>query len=89
MNDKQIEQAKNTYIGRLFTLGGSTLFFIGSLIATIVGYQAYIDAVNAKQTEWYRYKIKNPFVSLFYNSSTYILSCYTKLYKEQNRYSKI
>ena len=30
MNDKQIEQAKNTYIGRLFTLGGSTLFFIGS-----------------------------------------------------------
>ncbi|HJA40257.1 MAG TPA: hypothetical protein H9667_01835 [Firmicutes bacterium] len=51
MNDKQIEQAKNTYIGRLFTLGGSTLFFIGSLIAAIVGYQAYIDAVNAKQTE--------------------------------------
>lgn len=29
MNDKQIEQAKNTYMG----------------------YQAYIDAVNAKQTE--------------------------------------
>lgn len=30
-----------TLIGRLFTLGGSALFLIGSFIAVIAAYQAY------------------------------------------------
>ncbi|MBN6887450.1 cell division protein FtsX [Cytobacillus horneckiae] len=42
----EIEEAKNIYIGRLFTLGGSVLFLIGSLIAAIVGYQAYVRLLN-------------------------------------------
>ncbi|MEA1855268.1 hypothetical protein MKX67_18845 [Cytobacillus sp. FSL W7-1323] len=42
----EIEEAKNIYIGRLFTLGGSVLFLIGSLIAAIVGYQAYMRLLN-------------------------------------------
>ncbi|MDM5208408.1 hypothetical protein [Cytobacillus kochii] len=42
-NDLEVlQEAKFTYIGRLFTLGGSALFLIGSLIAAVVGYQAYI-----------------------------------------------
>ncbi|WP_186786151.1 hypothetical protein [Paenibacillus agilis] len=45
-NQTQVEEAKYTYIGRLFTLGGSALFFIGSLIAAIVGYHAYIDLLD-------------------------------------------
>jgi hypothetical protein len=47
--NEQIEEAKNIYIGRLFTLGGSALFLIGSLIAAIVGYQAYINLLNPKK----------------------------------------
>lgn len=48
-NNRQVEQAKNTYIGRLFTLGASALFLIGSFIAAIVGYQAYVDALNTQE----------------------------------------
>ncbi|MGE6375791.1 hypothetical protein [Peribacillus muralis] len=40
-DNSQIEEAKNTLIGRLFTLGGSALFLIGSFIAVVVAYQAY------------------------------------------------
>ncbi|MFO1443676.1 hypothetical protein KDN24_10725 [Bacillus sp. Bva_UNVM-123] len=42
----EIEEAKNTLIGRLFTLGGSILFLIGSFIAVFVGYQTYNRLLN-------------------------------------------
>lgn len=45
-NKEQIDEAKITLFGRLFTLGGSVFFFIGSLIAVIIGYQAYVDLLN-------------------------------------------
>ncbi|MGM9922651.1 MAG: hypothetical protein ACI35R_00200 [Bacillus sp. (in: firmicutes)] len=41
MDNEQLTEAKHIYIGRLFTLGGSVLFLIGSFIAAVVGYQAY------------------------------------------------
>ncbi|MGM9986416.1 MAG: hypothetical protein ACI35O_04220 [Bacillaceae bacterium] len=44
--NEQITEAKNIFVGRLFTLGGSALFLIGSLIAAIVGYQAYINLLK-------------------------------------------
>lgn len=44
--ETQIEEARNIFIGRLFTLGGSVLFLIGSIIAAIVGYQAYINLLE-------------------------------------------
>ncbi|MGG2092968.1 hypothetical protein AB1283_09675 [Bacillus sp. S13(2024)] len=37
----ELQEAKETYIGRLFTLGGSVLFLIGSFIAVAVGYKTY------------------------------------------------
>lgn len=46
MQTEQLTEAKNIYIGRLFTLGGSVLFFIGSLIAAVVGYQAYVNLLK-------------------------------------------
>lgn len=45
-NSLEIEEAYNTYIGRLFTLGGSVLFLIGSFIAAIVAYQTYTRLLN-------------------------------------------
>ncbi|MGG2066455.1 hypothetical protein [Bacillus sp. S14(2024)] len=36
-----LQEAEETYIGRLFTLGGSVLFFIGSFIAATVAYKTY------------------------------------------------
>lgn len=41
MNQELINEERNTLIGRLFTLGGSALFLIGSFIGVIVAYQAY------------------------------------------------
>ncbi len=41
MNQELIIEERNTLIGRLFTLGGSILFLIGSFIAVIAAYQAY------------------------------------------------
>lgn len=41
MNQELIIEERNTLIGRLFTLGGSILFLIGSVIAVIAAYQAY------------------------------------------------
>lgn len=38
---QKIVDERNYLIGRLFTLGGSILFIIGSLISVIVAYQAY------------------------------------------------
>ncbi|UHA75145.1 hypothetical protein [Paenibacillus sp. 481] len=45
-NKEQIEEARVTFIGRLFTLGGSIFFLIGSLIVAIVGYKSYIDLLK-------------------------------------------
>lgn len=41
-----IEEARKTMIGRFCTLGGSVLFFIGSLIIAILGYQSYMSTIN-------------------------------------------
>lgn len=43
MQNEQLMEAKYTFIARLFTLGGSILFLIGSLIAAILGYQAFVN----------------------------------------------
>lgn len=43
MQNEQVMEAKYTFIGRLFTLGGSILFLIGSFISAILGYQAFIN----------------------------------------------
>ncbi|MEH6943064.1 hypothetical protein [Bacillus sp. JJ722] len=48
--ETQIEEAKNIFIGRLFTLGGSALFLIGSLIAAIVGYQALVNLLEQRSS---------------------------------------
>lgn len=39
--EQEIEEARETYIGRLFTFGGSALFLIGSFIAVVTAYKAY------------------------------------------------
>ena len=41
MNQETINEERTTLIARLFTLGGSALFLIGSFIAAIVAYQSY------------------------------------------------
>ncbi|MES5954109.1 hypothetical protein QCI42_11655 [Bacillus fungorum] len=38
---QEIEEARETYIGRVFTLGGSALFLIGSFIAVVTAYRTY------------------------------------------------
>lgn len=38
---QEIEEARETFIGRLFTFGGSALFLIGSFIAVVTAYKAY------------------------------------------------
>lgn len=42
----QLEEAKNTLIGRIFTLGGSVLFLIGSFIAVVIAFQSYNRLTN-------------------------------------------
>ena len=37
----KIEEARETYIGRIFTFGGSVLFLIGSFLAVTTAYKAY------------------------------------------------
>lgn len=44
--NNELEEARGTLIGRLFTLGGSVLFLIGSLTAVIIAYQAYEKLLN-------------------------------------------
>lgn len=41
MNQEQIETARNTLISNIFVVGGVALLFIGTLLATILAYQAY------------------------------------------------
>ena len=48
MNQDQIITERNTLIARLFTLGGSILFLIGSFLAVIIAVQAYQKALEQK-----------------------------------------
>ncbi|WP_179864413.1 hypothetical protein [Bacillus pseudomycoides] len=44
MNTEQqaeLQEAKETYVGRLFTLGSSILFLIGSVISIATAYKTY------------------------------------------------
>ena len=41
MNQEQLLEEKETLIGRLFTLGGSVLFLVGSIIAAVAAYRSY------------------------------------------------
>lgn len=41
MNNDQFLKAKETLIGRLFTLGGTVLYLTGTIIIVIVAYRAY------------------------------------------------
>jgi len=38
---QKIEEARETYIGRIFTFCGSVLFLIGSFLAVTTAYKAY------------------------------------------------
>jgi len=42
----EIEESRITLIGRIFTLGGSALFLIGSLIAVIVSFKTFKRLTN-------------------------------------------
>lgn len=48
---EEIEEARETYIGRLFTFGGSALFLIGSFIAVVTAYKAYNRLLNTATTQ--------------------------------------
>lgn len=45
-NSKQLEEARINLTGRLFTLGGSLLFFIGTLIVAVLAYQDYEELLK-------------------------------------------
>lgn len=47
---QKIEEARETYIGRLFTFDGSALFLIGSFIAVVTAYKAYQRLLNTPTT---------------------------------------
>ncbi|MGF9768440.1 hypothetical protein [Bacillus albus] len=40
---QKIEEARETYIGRLFTFGGSALFLIESFIAVVTAYNRLLN----------------------------------------------
>lgn len=46
MNNTEIREAENIFVGRLFTLGGSVLFLIGSSIAAILAYNDLQKMIN-------------------------------------------
>lgn len=46
---EQLEEMKNTLIGRLLTLGGSALFLIFTLIVTILTYQDYAKLLSSEK----------------------------------------
>ena len=46
---EQLDTARINLTGRLFTLGGSLLFFIGTLIVAILAYQEYTDLLKAQK----------------------------------------
>ncbi|MGF9966766.1 hypothetical protein [Bacillus rhizoplanae] len=37
----ELQEAKETFIGRLFSVVGSGIFFIGAFIAAVVGFKTY------------------------------------------------
>lgn len=41
MDQEKLAEDYGILIGRLFTLGGSMLFLIGSFIAAVIAYKAY------------------------------------------------
>jgi hypothetical protein len=49
--NEEMEEARETYIGRLFTLGGSALFLIGSFIAVVAAYKTYNRLSNTSSSE--------------------------------------
>lgn len=48
--NEEIEEARITVIGRIFTLGGSLLFLIGSLVAVIAGVKVYNRLVSSSSS---------------------------------------
>ncbi|MBU8598009.1 Uncharacterised protein [Niallia circulans] len=46
MENGQVLDTQGIFIGRLFTLGGSALFLIGSFIAAYYAYKDYVEAVE-------------------------------------------
>ncbi|WJE54046.1 hypothetical protein QRE66_07285 [Bacillus cereus] len=48
--NEELQEARETFIGRLFTLGGSTIFLIGSFIAATVAYKAYNRLLQKPKT---------------------------------------
>ena len=43
---QEIQEARETFIGRIFTFGGSVLFLIGSFLAVVTAYKAYNRLLN-------------------------------------------
>ncbi|MEY8349712.1 hypothetical protein AALF16_15665 [Bacillus cereus] len=52
MNEElqELQEARETFIGRLFTLGGSTIFLIGSFITAAVAFKAYNRLLQNQKT---------------------------------------
>ena len=48
---QEIQEARETFIGRIFTFGGSVLFLIGSFLAVITAYKAYNRLLNTKHNK--------------------------------------
>nr|WP_033664031.1 MULTISPECIES: hypothetical protein [Bacillus cereus group] len=48
--NEELQEARETFIGRLFTLGGSTIFLIGSFIAAAVAFKAYNRLLQNQKT---------------------------------------
>ncbi|MBD8848512.1 hypothetical protein P4573_13295 [Priestia megaterium] len=46
MNNNEIRDAQNILTGRLFQLGGSVLFLVGSFIAAMVAYEELQKNIN-------------------------------------------
>ncbi|MEH7456607.1 MULTISPECIES: hypothetical protein [Bacillus] len=48
---EQIEEARETYVGRLFLLGGSALFLIGGIISAVAAYKTYFRLLNTPPSQ--------------------------------------
>ncbi|KFM98931.1 hypothetical protein [Bacillus clarus] len=47
--NEQLQEARATYIGRLFSLGGGIIFIIGTVISVVVAYRAYTRLLQQSQ----------------------------------------
>ncbi|BAD65529.1 hypothetical protein J32TS2_35320 [Shouchella clausii] len=56
MDSEHIFDTQGIYIGRLFTLGGSALFLIGSFIAAYFAYKDYQEALEAEPASLHKGK---------------------------------